>query len=38
MVLSAVAEFLLLCTVLQISWRTDRVSSLRGKETAVRRE
>ena len=37
-VLSAGAEFLLLCTVLQIPWRTDRVSDLRGKETAVRRE
>ena len=31
MVLSAGAEFLLLCTVLQIPWRTDRVSDLRGK-------
>ena len=38
MVLSAGAEFLLLCTVLQIPWRTDRDSGLRGKETAVRRE
>ena len=38
MVLSAGAEFLLLCTVLQIPWRTDRVSGLRGEETAVRRE
>ena len=38
MVLSAVAEFLLLCTVLQIPWRTDGVSGLRGEETAVRRE
>lgn len=38
MVLSAVAEFLLLCTVLQIPWRTDRDSGLRGKETAVRIE
>ena len=36
--LSAGAEFLLLCTVLQVSRRTDRVSGLLGKETAVRRE
>ena len=38
MVLSAGAEFLLLCTVLQIPWRTDRVSGLRGEEAAVHRE